>query len=223
MICIIYISVLSHVDIDLYFATYRTMYLLLLLICIVPYMLYNPLWEYIQGHSFLSYIINICSYVRRHNYHPLTSYISIALLVLNTATGATSHQLWSSLASCAWHLTTPTLKNIRLFTFRWANINIPAREYIYFSTISVFLVLFIGAYCLYIYIYIYICIYLHICRPTHTHTHTHIYILPHSSVTAFRLSIWYQYADTALYELSTDFQSANNLLFNHIHTVTTIH
>ena len=35
--------------------------------------LYNLLWEYKQGHSFLSYIINICSYIRMHYYHLLTS------------------------------------------------------------------------------------------------------------------------------------------------------
>ena len=54
------------------------------------YVLYNPLWEYKQGHSFRSYIVNILLYTYAL-LPPADIVYSITLLVPNTATGATSH------------------------------------------------------------------------------------------------------------------------------------
>ena len=53
-------------------------------------MLYNPLREYKQGNSFLSYIINILLYM--YTLLPSADLIySITIRVPNMVTGATSH------------------------------------------------------------------------------------------------------------------------------------
>ena len=99
--------------------------------CMHKYVLYNLLWEYKQGHSFLSYIINTCSYIRMHWYHLLTIYD-----ILSSQCSHWRHQSpaliqLGQLRLAVNHSDPPEQS---FFTFRWAIINIPVREYIYFST-----------------------------------------------------------------------------------------